>query len=299
MITITGATGKTGSVVADILLGKGEKVRVVGRTEEKLKKFQLRGAEIAVGDQSNAAFLTEALHGADALYLLVPPKFDTDDFRKYYNMIGDAAVQAIKNSGLRKVVFLSSLGADQPEGTGPVVGLHDVEKKLIQLADVDMIFLRAGYFMENTLGTMDLIMSQAMNGGPMPGNVKVMMAATADIGAKAAELLIDRSFTGHGIVEVISDRISFNEMTSILGEVLGIPSLHYVQFSDHDAEAAFMQMGLSQNVAHSYIELMQAITDGTLSALQTDSAILTAPTRFTEFAENVFKPAFSATKQHA
>ena len=299
MITITGATGKTGSVVADILLSKGEKVRVVGRTEEKLKKLQLSGAEISVGDQGDEQFLTEALHGADALYLLIPPKFDTDDFRSYYNRLGDAAVTAIRNSGLRKVVFLSSLGADQPEGTGPVVGLYDVEQKLMQLDNVDMVFLRPGYFMENTLGTMELIMNRAMNGGPMPGDVKVMMAATADIGAKAADLLLDRSFTGHDIVEIIGDRISFNEITSVLGQTLGIPSLHYMQFSDHDAEAAFIGMGLSQNVAHSYVELMHAIADGTLSALHTDSATLTAPTRFTEFAEKVFKPAFSANKQHA
>lgn len=298
MITITGATGKTGSVAADILLDKGENIRVVGRTGEKLKKFQLRGAEITVGDQGDEKFLTEALHGSDALYLLIPPKFDTDDFRKYYNSLGDVAVQAIRTSGLRKVVFLSSLGADQPEGTGPVVGLHDVEQKLMRLDNVDTVFLRPGYFMENTLGTLEIIMSKAMNGGPIPGNVKVMMAATADIGAKAAELLLDRSFTGHDIVEIIGDRISFNEITSILGQTLGIPALHYMQFSDQDAEAAFMGMGLSQNVAHSYVELMHAIADGTLSALQTAPDIFTAPTRFTDFAEKVFKPVFSATKQH-
>jgi len=299
MIAITGATGKTGSVVADILLYKGEKVRVVGRSVERLKRYQLKGAEIAAGDQGDIDFFTEALHGIEALYLLIPPKFDTDDFRAYYNYIGDAAVTAIRKSGVKKVVFLSSLGADRPEGTGPVIGLHDVEKKLIQLSDLDVVFLRSGYFMENTLGNMDIIRSQSINTGSMPADVPVLMAATSDIGAKAAELLLTRSFTGYAITEIIGDCISSKEMTSILAEVLGIPSLEYIQVSDSEAEAEFTGMGMSQSVAHSYIELMHAIADGIVTTTQTDPGTLTAPTHFAKFAENVFKPSFEASKQHA
>jgi uncharacterized protein YbjT (DUF2867 family) len=299
MITVTGATGKTGSGVANILIECGEKIRVVGRSAERLEQFRIKGAEIAVGDQGDADFFTEALAGAEALYLLIPPKFDAEDFRAYYNQIGDAAVTAIQRSGITKVVFLSSLGADQPEGTGPVVGLHDVEQKLEQLKDVDIVFLRPGYFMENTLGNMKFIRTQALNGGPMPADVPVMMAATADIAEKAAKILADRSFTGHTIIEIIGDRISFKEITAILGEHLGIPSLHYIQFSDSDAEGVFTGMGLSHSVAHSYVELMHAITDGTLSTTQTEPGTLTAPTRFVKFVENVYKPTFEASKHHA
>ncbi|MBN1307814.1 MAG: NmrA family NAD(P)-binding protein [Chitinispirillaceae bacterium] len=36
MITIAGATGKTGSGIADILLEKGERVRAIGRSAERL-----------------------------------------------------------------------------------------------------------------------------------------------------------------------------------------------------------------------------------------------------------------------
>jgi uncharacterized protein YbjT (DUF2867 family) len=299
MITITGASGKTGSGVAEILLVSGEKVRVIGRSAERLETFRKKGADIAVGDQGNAEFFTETLEDADALYLLIPPKFDTNDFRAYYNRLGDAAVTAIERSGVGKVVFLSSLGAEKPAGTGPVVGLHDVEKKLEQLADIDTVFLRPAYFMENLLGNMDMIRTQAMHGAPIPGNVPVMMAATADIAAKAAELLMDRSFTGHTFTEIIGDRITFNQVTEILDALLGIPSLNYVWISDIDALAVFSGMGLSQSVANSYVELMHAIADGTLSAIQTGPGELTAPTRFSQFAQKVFKPAFETSMEHA
>jgi uncharacterized protein YbjT (DUF2867 family) len=299
MITITGATGKTGSVVAQKLLERGESVRVIGRSAERLESLHGKGAQIAVGDQGDEEFLIKALDGADAFYLLIPPKFDAEDFRVYYNALGDAAVAAIRKSGVKKVVFLSSLGADKPAGTGPVVGLHDVEQKLSKLADVDVVFLRPGYFMENLLGNIELIKSKGINGGPMRGDVPITLTATADIGAKAAELLRDRSFVGHSVVEITGDRLTNEEISHTIGAAVGIEHLPYIQFSDADALAAFTAMGLSDSMARSFIELMHGIEKELVGTLKTEPGTLTAPTRFAEFADNVFKPAFEALKQHA
>lgn len=299
MIIITGATGKTGSVVAQTLLERGEKVRVIGRSAERLENLRLKGADIAIGDQGDAAFLTKAFTGADALYLLIPPRYDAEDFRRYYNDLGDAAVAAIRRSEVEKVVFLSSLGAEKTSGTGPVVGLHDVERKLRTLTDVDIVFLRPGYFMENTLGTMELIKTKGINGGPMPPDIPLTLAATADIGVKAAGLLQNRSFTGHTVVEIAGDRQNYADMTAIIGKALEIAELPYIQFSDADAEAAFSAMGLSTSVARSYIELMHGISEGLVGTTQGDADALSAPTRFEQFVEEVFKPAFAAIEHHA
>ncbi|MBN1757155.1 MAG: NmrA family NAD(P)-binding protein [Chitinispirillaceae bacterium] len=299
MVIVTGATGKTGSVVASRLLEMGEAVRVIGRSAEKLESLRSRGAEIAAGDQGDVTFMRNALDGADALYLLIPPKYDAVDFRRYYNDMGDAAVLAIRAQKVKKVVFLSSLGADRESGTGPVVGLHDVEQKLRRLADVDIVFLRPGYFMENILGNAELIATKGINGGPMRGDVPMTLTATADIGAKAAELLRERSFTSHSVVEITGDRLTNEEITRIIGDSLGIAHLPYIQFSDADALSAFTAMGLSNNVAGSYIELMHGIENGLLGPVVIDSSDLMAPTRFAEFAESVFKPVFESMKQHA
>jgi uncharacterized protein YbjT (DUF2867 family) len=299
MVIVTGATGKTGLVVALKLLEQGEQIRVIGRSAERLEFLHGKGAEIAAGDQGDATFLTNALDGADALYLLIPPKFDAEDFRKYYNALGDAAVSAIKNSGVKKVVFLSSLGADKPAGTGPVVGLHDVEQKLSLLTDVDVVFLRPGYFMENLLGSMELIKSKGINGGSMRGDVPMTLTATADIGAKAAELLRERSFTGHSVVEITGDRLTNEEISRTIGAGVGIEHLPYIQFSDDDALVAFKAMGLSDNVARSYIELMHGVEKELVGPTRTGPGTFTAPTRFAAFVENVFKPVFAAMEQHA
>ena len=298
MVTITGATGKTGSVVATTLLAHGETVRVIGRSAERLENLGRMGAQTAAGDQGDAAFLTKAFDGADAVYLLIPPKFDAADFRRYYNEIGDAAVKAIRASGVKKAVFLSSLGADKPAGTGPVIGLHDVEKKLGVLADIDIVFLRPGYFMENTLGNMELIREKRIDGFSIAPDASINVTASADIGAVAADLLLHRNFLGHTFIEIIGDRLTYPEMTRLIGNAVGIPDLPYVRFSDADAEAALTAMGLSTSVARSYIELGHGIENGLVAPVLTEPGKLTAPTRFATFAEKVFKPAFAETMHH-
>src|SRR5271154_7053234 len=70
---ILGATGNTGSIIADLLLSKGQKVRVVGRDRGRLQRFVRKGAEAFAADLTDAAALTKAFTGARAGYLLLPP----------------------------------------------------------------------------------------------------------------------------------------------------------------------------------------------------------------------------------
>jgi uncharacterized protein YbjT (DUF2867 family) len=292
MIVVTGATGKTGSIITELLLEKGEKVRAIGRSSERLKRFRDKGAEIEAGDQSDPIFLTRAFSNADSAYLLIPPKFDALDIRVFYNTMGEAVVAAIKDSGVKKVVFLSSIGAELEYGTGPVTGLHDVEEKLKWLIGVDVAILRPGYFMENTLGTIPLIKNQRINGGSMVSNAPVTMIATRDIAVEAAKLLAEKAFLGLSVIDLFGDRLTYAEATRHIGAAIGIPDLPYVQSSDEDAVAAFRKMGLSENVALSYVELSRAISAGKVQPTQIDPESPNTPTRFKQFAEEVFRPAY-------
>ena len=294
MIVITGATGQTGSKIAELLIGKNDKIRVIGRSMERLNRFVEMGADAMAGDQSDAQFLTNALAGADAGYLLVPPKFDSTDVRKYYNALGDAAMTAIRKSGIRKIVFLSSLGADKDQGTGPVLGLHDVERKLEMMKNTDIVFLRAGYFMENTLMDIHRIKNQRIIGNHLAPDAPIITVATRDIAMKAADLLSARTFTGHMIVELFGQRISYREMARTIGAKIGMPGLTYVQFSEKDAMEGMVGMGLSSNVAESFVGLAKGINAGNIATVLEDPNKPTAPTEFTKFVEDVFYPAFKS-----
>jgi len=73
MYVILGASGNTGSIIANSLLLKGEKVRVLGRDAERLERFVRKGAKAVTANVSDAAALTEAFSGARAAYLMLPP----------------------------------------------------------------------------------------------------------------------------------------------------------------------------------------------------------------------------------
>jgi len=123
---ILGASGNTGSIIADFLLSKGGKVRVVGRDAGRLQRFVRKGAEAFTADLSDAAALTKAFTGAHAAYLMLPPIFSREEQERE----SDAIAKAAKDSGLRYAVHLSSYGAHVPGGTGPIAGLHSSEQKL-------------------------------------------------------------------------------------------------------------------------------------------------------------------------
>jgi uncharacterized protein YbjT (DUF2867 family) len=289
MITITGASGKTGSAVAESLLKKGESIRVIGRVSDHLTPLQEKGAIPLVGNQADVDFMTRAFSKADAAYVLIPPKMDTDDIRGYYRIMGNVLVEAIKKSGLKKMVFLSSLGAEQEKGTGPVLGLHDVERMLDTLAGVDIVFLRPGYFFENTLSTLELIKSKQINGGSADPDAPVLMVATKDIGHFAAELLAKRKFKGHSVEELFGERTTFRKVTAAIGKKLAIPNLTYMQFGDKEAIEAMTSMGLSGNIAASFVELSHAISRGLVSTTKLNPKKPNAPTKYSSFIDEVLK----------
>src|SRR5882757_8604469 len=130
MYVVLGATGNTGSIIANSLLTKGERVRVVGRDASRLARFVRKGAEAFTANVTDAAALTKALSGARAAYLLLPPSLTSLDYRADQERESDSIAKAVRESDLRYAVLLSSFGAHVPEGTGPIAGLHSAEQKL-------------------------------------------------------------------------------------------------------------------------------------------------------------------------
>lgn len=286
MIVITGATGKTGSATADALLAKGLKVRVVGRDAAKLKGFTAKGAEAAVGDIGDPAFLAGAFTGADAVYTMIPPNFGAADFRAYQKMTGESIIAAIKGSGVKHVVHLSSQGAHLPAGTGPIAGLHDQEERLNRLEGVNVLHLRPTYFMENLLMNIDLIRKMNIMGSAVRGDVKFAMIATKDIAEYAAKRLATLDFSGKSIRDLLGQRdLSLDEAAAVIGKKLGKPGLKYVAFPYEDAEKGMISMGLTPDMSKLYIEMSKALNDGLFAVNIPRTKENTTPTTIEEFAD--------------
>ncbi len=287
MITILGASGNTGRVAAEALLARGEKVRVVGRDAEKLAPLQARGAEVALGDASDASFLARAFAGAETAYTLIPPDLGAKDFRAHQDRVGEATVQALRQAGVRRVVFLSSVGADLPAGTGPIAGLHAQEERLRTLG-VATLLLRPGYFFENLHASLPMIRHQGMNGGAISPDVQIAMIATRDIGAAAATAMAARDFSGVEVRNLLGPRdLSLAEATRILGGAIGKPDLAYVQFPYDAFAGALTQAGLTPDLARLYAEMSRALNEGKIKAVGGRTPASTTPTTFEAFVKEL------------
>ena len=293
MYVISGATGHTGRIITETLLKAGKKVRVIGRDAARLKDLTDKGAEAAIGNVEDVAFLTKAFSGATAAYILIPPNLQAPDILAYQAKIGEAQTQAIRDAGVKYVVHLSSIGAHSPVGTGPVAGLFYQERRLNKLPDTHVLHLRPGYFMENMLNNIGMIKGMGINGGPLSPDVKMGLIATRDIGAYAAKRLLALDFSGKEVQELIGARdMSPQEFTSALGAAIGNVDLKWVQFPGEDALKAMVGMGISTSMAQSFVDLSKFISEGGGNVVIRD-AENTTPTTGEQFAKEIFAPAYN------
>jgi uncharacterized protein YbjT (DUF2867 family) len=289
MYVILGASGHTGSIIANSLLLKGEKVRVMGRDVGRLERFVRKGAEAVTANVSDATALTKAFSGADAAYLMLPPISSREDQERQ----SDAIAKAVKESGLGYAVHLSSYGAHVPEGTGPVAGLHSSEQKLNAISGLNVLHLRAALFMENNLAAIGMIHGMGIVGNALLPDLKVPMIATRDVGDYAAQRLQDLDFSGKQTRELLGERdLSMTEATAVIGHGIGKPDLRYEQFPYEREQQVLTQMGIPPKTATMYIELYMAINAGVLAAQEPRSPENCTPTSFERFVQDVFAPAY-------
>ncbi|HEX3695269.1 MAG TPA: NAD(P)H-binding protein [Polyangia bacterium] len=294
LVTVMGATGKTGKAATDRLLAEGIKVRALGRSMEKLAPLAKAGAQPVVADANKAAELTAAFRGADAVYALVPPYLSAPDLLAYYERVNGAIASAIVESNVRRVVYLSSLGAELDAGTGPVRGLHAGEQMLKAIPGLDLLFMRPGFFYENHFGSLGLIKSQGINGGATAPDVPITTLAASDIGEAVASALAKRDFSGIIVRELCGPRdLTMAEATRILGSKIGKPDLGYVQFPDDGFIAGLESAGFSHSMATLFAEMSHAFNARKVKPHQPRTPANTGTTTFESFAE-IFAQAYQA-----
>ncbi len=286
MYLIIGATGNTGTPTAEALLKAGKKVRVVGRSADKLQSLVDAGAEAAIGDLEDASFVKGLFEGIKAAYLMVPPSFTAPDFRAYQNTVTDNFVAGLKAHGTKYAVTLSSVGADVPEGTGVVNGLYDMEQKLNAIDGLNVLHMRAGFFQQNLLNSIQPAKQMGVLGGfPMKGDIRVPQVHVKDIAAAASEHLFALDFSGKSFRYVAGPQdVSMDEAAMTLSQEVG-QTLPYTQFPDEAVRGAFQSMGVSDSVIDGYMTFSHAINEGRLMGGYQRKPEWSTPTPLSAFAK--------------
>lgn len=260
MYIVAGATGHTGRAAAESLLAQGKPVTVLVRSEDKGQLWRAKGGNIAVGTLDDSESLTRILSDAEGAYLLIPPNFIAGDFFQTQQRVADSLATAVANSGVPHVVFLSSIGAHQASGTGPIVGLHYAESALAPVAR-NITFLRPAYFLENW----EPVLRPAMENGVLPTfltpNRKIPMIATEDIGRFAAESLIHPA-TGRRVLELRGpEDYCPDDIAAILTAILN-RDVRAQQVPLSAVVPTFTNFGFSESAARTFEQMYAGINSG-------------------------------------
>lgn len=270
MFVVTGVSGNTGSVVASTLLAAGKPVRVVVRDAKKGETWAAKGAEVAIAELSDRKAFAAALQGAAGAYILMPPfAWSATGIPAERAALSAAISGAVADAKPGHVVLLSSVGADQPSGTGPVQYLHLLETQLTATG-VPSTFLRAGFFMENWAS----MLKGAIEGGALyygfSPDVRVPQVATEDIGKQAAKLLVEGAPKGTRIVQFSGPaELTLADSAAAIAKVSGKP-VKPVSVPLDAMIGSLTGIGASQAVAEAYAEMTGAINEGRMKYLSTE-----------------------------
>ncbi|GAA0524939.1 NmrA family NAD(P)-binding protein [Chitinophaga japonensis] len=265
-IIVTGSVGNVSQPLTRELVKRGHTVTVISSRPEKQKDIEVLGASAAIGSLEDVDFLVSVFTGADALFAMVPPNFAEADQAAYYRRIGGHYVQAIQQSGIKRVVHLSSYGAHLDKGTGFIRGSYFVEGMLNALPDVAVTHLRAGYFYYNLYNFMDMIKELGFIGSNYGGHDKLLLVAPADIAAAAAEEL-SAPAAGQRLRYVVSDEHTASEVAHVLGAAIGKPDLQWKIFTDEQLKNSMEQRGVPAHIIANVVELGASLHSGRLYEL--------------------------------
>jgi uncharacterized protein YbjT (DUF2867 family) len=262
MIAVMGAAGNVGSKVTDLLLREDQDVRVLEH-RRTLDGLAGRGAELVRGDALDAGDLRALFDGAEAALVVLPEDLTDPRFVANRSKMSGAIADALSGSRVGQVVLLSTVGAGLADAFGPPAGLRDLEQRLSQLTEINLLTLRSGFYMENLLAAHPLIQSQNVNGGAVDPGAPIPMIATRDVAAEAAARLLRRDVTGHQVKLLLGpEDVTMAAATTAIGERLGMPDLPYVQFPPDGVRGALAGAGMSKEVASLMVDMQLAMNRG-------------------------------------
>ncbi|GAB3927242.1 NmrA family NAD(P)-binding protein [Larkinella terrae] len=294
-IIVTGSLGHISKPLTEELVQKGHDVTVISSNPEKRDAIQAMGATAAIGSVKDAGFLAGAFKGADAVYTMVPPVsyFDPNlDPIPYFRAIGTNYAEAIRQTGVKRVVNLSSWGAHLDHGNGGIAGAHHLEQILNELPDeVSLTHLRPTSFYYNLFSFIPAIKTAGIMAANYGGEDRTVLVAPSDIAAVVAEEL-ETPAVGRSVRYVASDELTCNEVARILGEAIGQPDLQWIVVPAEQVLSRLETAGMPPRMARSLVELQAGHHSGLIAEdyYQNRPAVL-GKVKTTEFARE-FAAAF-------
>jgi uncharacterized protein YbjT (DUF2867 family) len=240
-IAVVGATGRIGAKLTRTLLDAGHQVRAFSRGGASLEGLIEIGAEPYIASfDTGVGDLGRAFEDADAAFLMV--KTDWNNIEGHYPMVAQRFVDALDKSPVRLAVSLSAMGSEVEGKTGHFECFHHLDEKLNELSNIDLVHLRAAWFMENTLAWTGPVARYGRIAWSYEPDLKMPWVATDDIAGLAAKELTQPTGQHRRALEVGSEDLSLRDVAAIIGREIGRPvEYRMVDRTRKDVEAEFLK----------------------------------------------------------
>ncbi len=189
MILVTGAAGKTGRAILNVLTRRGVAVRALVRSEkqaEELKRFA--GLEYTIGELQNRDTLRKAVQGVRKIYYICP-NLAPDEVE-----IGTHLLELSRKSGVDHFVYHSVLHP-QVEAMP-----HHWQKMRMEEAifssGVEFTILQPCAYMQNTLGYWQEILEKGIYAVPYATSTRLSIVDLEDIAEAAGIVLTQANHKG-------------------------------------------------------------------------------------------------------
>lgn len=277
MNIILGASGQVGSAIVDFLIDEGEPVKGVIRDKKKAGKFKEKTAEVSIANYFDAEALKPALKDGDTIFVLTPESPTSEDIMGDTRKLLENYRSAIESSKVKKVVGLSSMGAQHSSGTGNLQMSYMLEQAFTDLP-VQKVFVRPAYYFSNWLPYLSMVEEQGVLPTFFPVELEIPMISPLDVAEFLAKVISDES-TDSKIFEVTGAKTySSKDIADILSEVLD-RDVEAQQIPRSTWKVTILQFGFTENTAENLIEMIEAVIDGK-TLPEKEDAVIELPTTF-------------------
>ncbi|WP_406350069.1 NAD(P)H-binding protein [Streptomyces sp. NBC_00658] len=296
MIVVTTPTGQIGRQVLDRLLDTPDRtagIRVIARDPARLSPRVREHVEVVRGSHADPTVLKEACAGADRLFWLVPPTPAADSVEGHFQNFTEPLREVIGPQGVERIVGVSSLGRNVAKNAGQISASLAMDEAIAAMG-VHYRALCAPFLMENLLEQAESIRNAGVFFLALAEDRVVRTCSTRDVGATAARLLLDGSWTGQEDVPLVGpDDLSPEGMAQVVSEVLDRP-VRVQRTSSADYKATELRFGASEAWAQGVADMVEALNEQGFYGAVEPSTPDSAPTGFRQWCEDVLRPAVLA-----
>ncbi|MEU6777441.1 NAD(P)H-binding protein [Streptomyces sp. NPDC046759] len=285
-IAVTTPTGNVGRHVVAMLLRAGLRPRVLARDPGRLAPDMCREVEAVVVDQRDAEAVVAATAGADALFWVDPSSVGEDPLGDY-ELATASVVRAVRENGIERTVFQSSVGAERRHGAGDIDGLAGTEFALDSLG-ATVTHLRCGYFFTNLELQLDAVRAGVI---PviLPLDQPLAWVAPRDIAEVAVTRLLSTDWSGRCVQAVHGPAdLTWPQAAEIVSAAIGRP-LRAERVSDDAMRSLLRTSGMADGLVEAVVGMSTGLRDGFVPE-QSRTLYTTTPTTLAAWAYDVLRP---------